>query len=500
MILPNFKLWIGIVESRADPENLGRCKVRVLGYHTANTVTLPYNDLPWATVMMPVTSASMSGVSETPALLPGSTVVGFWADGNDEQNPVVIGSLPGIPVERIEDPNVGFSDPHGKFPRTEEDEGYNDLNEPDLSRLARGDAAEKHASLTQKRENRVEQIPTATAPSITTVTEDLPGIDYFTGSFDEPHPRFGSTDTGTYTTPGEAPTFAKGTTSVYPFNKVTETESGHVFEVDDTPNNGRIHEYHNSGTFREIQHDGTTVTKIVGDDYEICAKGKNVSIAGACNITVKGDFKLRVDGDYYEEIGGHKFTTIGKNHHTKITGNNAMEVDSGMSVNVSEDWSLRAGKTTTLTSVGSFNMTAGDGYSCIVKGDHGTSVTGNSTLTTIGSINVAAVQNITHTAIATYRASGTKMSLLGIADQKVVGGANQLIEAGAMQTLSSVGLQNTIAGVRQITTPVTTHTGMYSVIGTIIGTAVTTITGVGLGTHKHIGVTSGPAISGIPVP
>ena len=494
MLVPQFKMWIGVVESRADPENLGRCKVRVLGYHTANTVTLPTKDLPWATVMMPVTSASMSGVSETPALLPGSTVVGFFADGDDEQNPVILGSLPGIPVERIEDPTVGFSDPNGKFPRTEEDVGYNDLNEPDLSRLARGASAEKHASLVQKREKRATGIPTAKAPSVKTVAEDISSADYSSGSWDEPHPRFGSTGTGTYSDPGTVPTFGEGTTSVYPFNKVTETESGHVFEVDDTPGNGRIHEYHNSGSFYEIQADGTKVTKIVGDDYEIVIGGKNVSISGGCNVTIVGDCKLRVDGDYYEEINGNKFTTITGSHHTKIQGNSVAEIGTGMSVNVAEDYGMRVGKTTSITNVGSYTQTVGDGFNMTVNGGYNLTSTGNMSMTTLQSYNLTSLVNMTQTAVGTYRASGTNMSLLGIAQQKLVGGTAQLLETGGIQTIAAV-YQQTDVEARSINTSITQHTGMYSITGQLTATSVFTVTGVGLATHKHISAAPGSTTS-----
>lgn len=492
-------MWIGVVESRADPENLGRCKVRVLGYHTANTVTLPTKDLPWATVMLPVTSASMSGVSETPALLPGSTVVGFFADGNDEQSPVIIGSLPGIPVERIEDPTIGFSDPNGKFPRTEEDVGYNDLNEPDLSRLARGSAAEKHASLVEKRKKQTKAIPTAKAPSITTVTPDITGKDYSSVPWDEPHPRFGSTATGTYSEPGTVPTFGKGTTSVYPFNKVTETESGHVFEVDDTPDNGRIHEYHNSGSFYEIQADGTKVTKIVGDEYEIVIGGKNVSITGGCNVTIVGDCKLRVDGDYYEEINGNKFTTITGSHHTKIQGNSVAEIGTGMSVNVTEDYSLRTGGVQTITCVGSHTMSVGDGFNMTVNGGYNLTSTGNMSMTTLQSYNLTSLLNMTQTAVGTYRASGTNMSLLGVAQQKLVGGAAQLLETLGIQTIAA-GYQETKTGARSITTGITQHTGMVSVTGLVAATAVTTVTGIGLGTHSHIGSAPGTPTPKPPIP
>ena len=48
---------------------------------------------------------------------------------------------------------------------------------------------------------------------------------------------------------------------VYPNNKVTQTPSGHVIEIDDTPDAERIHIYHKSGTFIEMQPNGDVVTQ-----------------------------------------------------------------------------------------------------------------------------------------------------------------------------------------------------------------------------------------------
>ena len=42
---------------------------------------------------------------------------------------------------------------------------------------------------------------------------------------------------------------------VYPYNKVHQSESGHVFEVDDTLGKERINVHHRSGTFHEIHAD-----------------------------------------------------------------------------------------------------------------------------------------------------------------------------------------------------------------------------------------------------
>ena len=188
---------------------------------------------------------------------------------------------------------------------------------------------------------------------------DKAGKDYTGGIWEEPHPRFGSTSRGTYTAAGQQPTFGKGTTSVYPFNQVKETESGHVFEIDDTPANGRIHEYHNAGTFREIQADGTRITKVVGEDYEIVANGKNVLIEGGCNVTIRGDCKLRVDGDYYQEIDGDYFLSVTGDRIVKINGNDLTEVGTDLGINVNKNKTVRVGLDNTDSIIGKDTKSVG---------------------------------------------------------------------------------------------------------------------------------------------
>jgi hypothetical protein len=114
----------------------------------------------------------------------------------------------------------------------------------------------------------------------------------------------------------------------YPYNHVTQTESGHSFEMDDTPGRERIRLHHRSGTFTETHSNGTQVTKIVGEGYEIVAKDKNVLIKGHCNITVVGDAVMHVLGDMYERIDG--------NYEQEIRGN-FTQVVKGKSKILSED-------------------------------------------------------------------------------------------------------------------------------------------------------------------
>ena len=78
-----------------DPLRLGRVKVRCIGYHTQDRDQLPTEDLPWATVMHPITSPGISGVGTNPNLLEGTTVFGFFIDAHDKQHPVILGCIPG---------------------------------------------------------------------------------------------------------------------------------------------------------------------------------------------------------------------------------------------------------------------------------------------------------------------------------------------------------------------------------------------------------------------
>ena len=89
-----FRWWLGIVEDIQDPKQLGRVKVRIINEHDESVET---QDMDWAHIMMPPTSACVDGVGDSPNLAVGSRVVGFFMDGNEKQMPMVMGSFPTIP-------------------------------------------------------------------------------------------------------------------------------------------------------------------------------------------------------------------------------------------------------------------------------------------------------------------------------------------------------------------------------------------------------------------
>lgn len=105
------RFYTGVVESRADPLKIGRCKVRVVGIHTENTALLPTKDLPWAIPLQPITSASVSGIGHSPTgPVEGTLVMVFFRDEGSWQEPVMMGTIAGIPESKeqsLKDPYQG---------------------------------------------------------------------------------------------------------------------------------------------------------------------------------------------------------------------------------------------------------------------------------------------------------------------------------------------------------------------------------------------------------
>ena len=103
-----FVWWIGVVENRKDPLNLGRCQIRIFGWHTDNLQLIPSADLPWAQAVLP---SNNSEVFATPK--EGQYVLGFFFDGASGQFPAYLGVLPGIPKTAAlqqDVPQAGFRD------------------------------------------------------------------------------------------------------------------------------------------------------------------------------------------------------------------------------------------------------------------------------------------------------------------------------------------------------------------------------------------------------
>ena len=294
-----FQWFVGVVEDRQDPKKLGRVRVRCLGYHSENISDLPTSDLPWAHPMNPVSSATVSGLGQTPlGMVEGTWVVGFFQDADEAQQPIIIGTLPGVPSGL---PTKGA----GKGFQDRLNANYPKYTETDVNRLAVNDADNPHPSLTIRQADRETNIGRADFDPIDiglanasgavgqTATKQLPGDDGT--NFSEPET--------TYKTQ-------------YPYNHVYESEAGHIVEFDDTPNSERIHERHSTGTGYEINEFGDKVQRVKRDNYEIISNDHFAHIKGTHNTTVDGGVRVFVnanataDSNYTIQVGSNANVNI----------------------------------------------------------------------------------------------------------------------------------------------------------------------------------------------
>jgi len=276
----------GVVEDNNDPLKAGRVRVRIHGLHSPKTIKkeldgIPTNELPWAEPVMPIHEGSVSGFGIWSIPVQGSHVMCFF-ENNNPMKPMYFGSMPGIPESKESYDNDsrdtvktdGFKDPDGEYPTNQR------LGEPDVHRLARGKS--EGTLVETKNNNRDISVSTALG-----------------GNWSEPKSPFASK---------------------YPHNHVIATHGGLTIELDSTPGASRIHIYHPSNSFIEIDNDGNMVVKNNAEKYEIVTQGKNVHIKQQRNITIDGDSKKKIEGDEIIEIGGNKTVQIDGNETDEIVG------------------------------------------------------------------------------------------------------------------------------------------------------------------------------------
>ena len=486
--MKNMHWWTGVVEDRYDPEKLGRCKVRIFGYHTDDITLLPTSELPWAIPMQPITSAATSGVGSSPVgIVTGSWVVGWFLDAEEAQQPIIMGTIAGKPgtttktaaydkskatqSKTIKDTqgNVLYDTNNNPIQTnetstTEVNQSLKPLIPSDLGKLKEAlgnklsslnyskigefgelgkyqftllqlqdlgyirippaeyfdpNAANTSAYWTGKdnikskenflsnktsQENAMEQtiklnyermlsinkitevedrflvagfLATAhvigaeyadnlqrkdnygrTAEEFFILGNTSIGGDILAGSttkntientidnttikeiqnqkaFTDPNKKYPKKEYSGYTDVNKLAIGDKSHryfatkenkkikdvqiansnerwsepnsaySAAYPYNQVIETEAGHVLELDNTPNAERIHLFHTSGSYIEIDINGSSVRKVIGDNYELIDKNDYVFVKGAKKLTIEGktsiyvkdDASIQVDGD-----------------------------------------------------------------------------------------------------------------------------------------------------------------------------------------------------------
>lgn len=93
--------FVGVVEDRNDPRFEGRVRVRAFGVHGSNR-DIPTEELPWATLIL--------GHHDVNFTIPplNAWVFGFFIDGRDAQQPMILGLIPAQSVEAVNPAEVGW--------------------------------------------------------------------------------------------------------------------------------------------------------------------------------------------------------------------------------------------------------------------------------------------------------------------------------------------------------------------------------------------------------
>jgi hypothetical protein len=116
-----------VVNVKDDPEKLGRVKVRVFGVYD----DIDEADLPWAQIVVPVTTGVHEGKGQYLGILVGTQVFGMFLDGKNSQLPMVIGTVPKVidtgevdsnkkPILKSDaNPKAEANYPHNKVYQTE---------------------------------------------------------------------------------------------------------------------------------------------------------------------------------------------------------------------------------------------------------------------------------------------------------------------------------------------------------------------------------------------
>jgi len=480
-----FVWWQGVVEDRYDPLYLGRCRIRILGWHTEDKTDMPTESLPWAYPVQPIISAAQTGVGFSPTgPVEGTWVVGFYRDGEQAQEPVFFGTLGGIPsLDSKINSDKGFSDPRGApvgpvhpqlkklkgdaprniltfnaddpernipYPPLEikhyvgRTDANNTIYPTDPSKptnfknLSAGNAAGSvsvvmEEQMTRSTYPRTEHLGEPTTPREARGKSGTPAIEFAKGIHGQKNKNWAATggpaglrkakkDIITDQPPplgtgkiieSQGKWFEPQPTSlygaVYPYNHVHLSESGHLTEIDDTPDNERLHRYHRTGTYEEIGSLGQRIVKVVNENFHMGLNNDYTSISGSKYLNITNTLDIVSRGGYYHDSGNSpiemtagslsmKFPTSSQFFSINADGITIDAKGAPIELRGSSLKKTFTDASQTDTVKGGFTQKVG-GIHSLEAGSISLATKGSTGITTGGAMNVLATGNITETIV-----------------------------------------------------------------------------------------------------
>ena len=394
-----FHWFTGVVEEVKDPEERGRYRVRCFGYHTEKKDYIPTTSLPWAHVMMPITSGASCGVGESATgLLRGTWVVGFFRDGPTAQDPVIMGSLPSVSSKV--DYGYGFTDPLKVYPLASK------VGEQDIPEEAISKGGKYRRSFSYDMKDKLRML-TPVSIALDGVWKLPPIASIIKVEYPKNHVRAYER-----TTPNVA-VYDPISDSTGILNKdvikkeefeasagMNPFKSMHVAEFDVTPGWERISTMHKSGTYKEWTPKGDETVVIVGDEYRIIVKNQMISIKGDCTLTVDGNYHRKVMGSEFVEVMGNRTEIIMGNKTQTVYGSNTRTVLGNTSFATAgqlQDMVMGNRLLTTLGNVGETSAKKAQlilgAHNTIALGDHTINAVGRRTATSIGDMMTGTMGN-----------------------------------------------------------------------------------------------------------
>ena len=288
----NMLHFVGVVEDTHDRTNAGRVRVRAFGIHPPRVSSdvedsVPTAHLPWATVL-----DGSYGVSPViPSV--GDWVFGFFVDGREAQQPMIMGRLPGMHMNMPG--GTGEPGEDGYLPP----ESIHNYGKPELHRYQGGEDLDKGQTLIQRssQESFIQQA----------LSEE---------TFDEPPIAMPENNLN---------------------NRVFASKNGDNFIVMGDGAESESSDYilmsHSSGSVFQIDPNGTIFVKSFGDQYNTTDGVLSSYVTGSSHTNVQEDWSLKV------ETGSGKVFVSGdldiECENFNVTARSNMNLHAGVKTNMS---------------------------------------------------------------------------------------------------------------------------------------------------------------------
>ena len=177
--------------------------------------------------------------------------------------------------------------------------------------------------------------------------------------------------------------------SQYPYNQISETVTGHSFEMDDTPGNERVLIKHNTGAGIELSPDGSIKISALENKIEVTGGDHRIIVYGDAKMSYQGNLDIDVKGSYNLNCLEYNLN-VEKNKVENVSGKENVVVKDGVTKQVTGSVNNYVTENLVNTILGSKNDIIKTGYSVSVEASINLAAKDDLFATAEDTINIAA--------------------------------------------------------------------------------------------------------------